>query len=430
MVPPMRVAIRSLAHGGDGVGMPEDGGATWFVPGALPGEVVEAQAEHVARKFVRGRLLRVLRPAELRVEPPCRHVAEGCGGCSWQHVEASRQPEHKRRIVADQLRALVPGEDFVRLGESPPRALGYRRRARLHYERQATGELELGVYRTGSHRVLDLPSCPVLVPALDVAVQRLRGAGSVLPAKGEVLGLTDGESVVLGLPGVRPEPATIAALEGLLAPPLVGIVLRGGRQSHTIGRGRLAIDGGGGLPPVLASPFAFAQANAVVDRAVVRHVALAARCEGARVLELYSGAGNFTRALAPFAKRVWAVDEDRESITLLRALAKAEDLPINAKKSSAPVLLGKIAAGSTRYDVVVLDPPRKGIGETAAAALATVAERRIVYVSCDPATLARDLKVLVREGFALTSVVVFDMMPMTPEVEVVVTLERRGAKTR
>jgi 23S rRNA (uracil1939-C5)-methyltransferase len=429
MVPPMRVTIRSLLHGGDGVGAPEDGGPTWFVPGALPGELVEAEAVHVARKFVRGRLLEVVRPDALRVTPPCPHVAEGCGGCSWQHLEPSHQPEAKRRIVADQLRELVPSAEFVRLGELPPRALAYRRRARLHYVREGEA-LALGVFATGSHRVLDVASCPVLVPALDAAVQRLRGAVAVLPARGEILAITDGEGAVLGLPGVRPEPETIAVLEGLLGGPLHGIVVRGGRQSHTIGRGRLAIDGGGGLPPMLASPFSFSQANAVVGRALVRHVALSAKCEDARVLELYCGAGNFTRALAPFARRVWAVDEDREAIGLLRALAKAEGLAINAKKSSAPALLGKIAAGSTRYDVVVLDPPRKGIGETAAKALATVAERRIVYVSCDPATLARDLRVLVREGFALASVVVFDMMPMTPEVEVVVTLERRGMKVR
>lgn len=425
----MRVSIRSLAHGGDGVGAPEDGGATWFVAGALPGEVVEAEAEHVARRYVRGRLLHVLKPDAMRVEPPCPHVAEGCGGCTWQHVEASRQPEAKRRIVADQLREVVPDPDFVRLGESPPRALGYRRRARLHYERHGD-TLRLGIFETRSHRVLDLPSCPVLVPALDAALQRLRGAAAQLPSRGEVHGITDAEVAVLGLPGVRPDPATIGAMEGLLGGTLAGIVLRGGRQSHTVGRGRLAIDGGGGLPPVQASPFSFAQANATVGRALVRHVVRSARCEGARVLELYCGAGNFTRALAPFAQRVWAVDEDRESIGLLRVLAKAEGLPINAKKSSAPALVGKIAAGSTRYDVVVLDPPRKGIGETAAKALARIAEQRVVYVSCDPATLARDLRVLVREGMRLESVVVFDMMPMTPEVEVVATLVHGGRAGR
>ena len=194
----------------------------------------------------------------------------------------------------------------------------------------------------------------------------------------------------------------------------------------TLGRSNLAIDGGAGLPPVVASAFTFAQANAGTNRALVRHVAAMARPDGARVLELYCGAGNFTRALARTAQRVWAVDEDREAVDLLRGMAKDSGLPINAKKSSVPNLVAKIAAGKTRYATVVLDPPRKGLGEKPAAAVAEIAERRIVYVSCDPATLARDLAVLCRRGFALHDVTVFDMMPMTPEVEVVATLVRGG----
>lgn len=427
MVRPVQIAIRSLAHGGEGVGAPEGGGPTWFVAGALPGELVEAEAEHTAKRFVRGRLLTVSSPAPERVTPPCPQIAAGCGGCSWQHVDTARQLELKRRIVADQLRALVPSEDFVRTGEPPPRALYYRRRARLHYVRDGD-ELRLGFFAAGSRRVLDVPTCMVLVPALDAAVQRLRGAASVLPHEGEVHGVTDGEAAILGLPGVRPDPGTLAALEGVLGGSLVGLEVRGGRQSATLGRPHLEIDGGLGLPPIFASALGFAQANAAVNRALVRHVARAAKAEGARVLELFCGAGNLTRGLARAAQRVWAVDEDREAIGLLRKLSQAEGLPINAKKSSAMNLVAKIAAGTSRYDVVVLDPPRRGLGETAAAAVGVVAQSRIVYVSCDPATLARDLRVLVGAGFQLSDVTVFDMMPMTPEVEVVATLVRkRGA---
>ncbi|MCH9682980.1 MAG: TRAM domain-containing protein [Deltaproteobacteria bacterium] len=415
--------IRSLAHGGEGVGQQEDG-LTWFVPGTLPGEVVEVETERRKARWARGRLVQVVEPGPDRVTPPCS-LADRCGGCDWQHIAAARQAEHKRTIVADQLRALVADEGQVRLAPRVGSARGYRRRARMHYVRE--GEtLELGFYATRSREVVDAPKCPVLRPELEQAFSRLRAIAHILPPRGEVLGLSDGQRTMLALPGVRPDDTTLEAAATLLDEQLVGVLLRGGRNQAHVGRAKLEIDGGDGLSSMWANPFTFAQANAPVNRALVKHVTAMARPDGLRVLELYAGAGNLSRALAKTARRVWTLDDDREAAGLLRDMASAQRLPINSKHGSAPNLLQRLADGDTRYEVVVVDPPRAGMGEAAAAALATVAERRVVYVSCDPATLARDLKPLVAGGLRLVDVTVFDMMPMTAQVEVVVTLARAG----
>ncbi|MCX4244670.1 class I SAM-dependent RNA methyltransferase [Paraliomyxa miuraensis] len=423
----VRVRIRGLAHGGEGVGQQDDG-LTWFVPGTLPGELVDAEPERRKARWARGRLTQVVEAAPDRVTPPCP-VADRCGGCDWQHVDPARQAEHKRMIVAGELRALVPDPQAVRLAAVAGPSLGYRRRARMHYE-NGPGGLRLGFFGGRSREVVDVTACPVLRPELEHALQRVRRLAEHLPAQGEVLGLSDGQRAVLALPGVRPDEPVLEAAHALLDQRLCGIVLRGGRRSVAVGQHELRLDGGDGLAPMRAHPFVFSQANAAVNRAMVRHVALAARSDGLRVLELYAGAGNLTRALARTAKRVWTLDEDREAKGLLRALAEAEGLPINAKHGSAPSLLASLVARDFRYDVVVVDPPRAGLGKESAAHLARVAEQRVVYVSCDPATLARDLRVLVDGGLRITDVTVFDMMPMTAEVEVVVTLVRGPAEGR
>lgn len=420
---PTTVRIRALAHGGAGVGEPVDAqGPTWFVPGALPGEVVRAEVEHAAKRHVRGRLLEVLESSPDRVAPPCP-LAEQCGGCAWQHVDPEAQVRLKRDIVVDQLRRVVDASR-VRVAYSG-KAGGYRRRARMHYERGEDGRFVLGFHPQRSHGVLDVPKCPVLVRSLDTAFQKLREAADVLPNRGEVLGLSDGTNTILGLPGVAPEPERMARLEAQLDSNLVGIEVRGGRKRAHVGQRTLDIDGWKTVPPLRVSAFVFVQARKAGGQHLVREVVRAAKPDALRVLELFAGAGNFSRALAQSAHRVWASDTDREAIDALRNLAAAHELPINAKRQSAPLLLPKLAEKAAHYEVVVLDPPRIGLGEAATAAMCRIATERIVYVSCDPATLARDLAVAIERGFSVTDVAVLDLMPMTPEVEVVATLSRK-----
>lgn len=428
---PQLLRVRTLATGGDAVAHPVtpasdgDGPATWFVADALPGELVRARPVRRARNHVVGELVEVVEPSADRVVPPCP-LAGTCGGCGWQHVGAAVQLARKTEMVAAAMRGLgVSPVAMVdpKLGEG----LGYRRRARLHYRREGDA-LALGFHRRRSHDVIDAPACPVLSPALRHAFARLRRAAAVLPAEGEVFATSDGRRVVLGLPGVRPSREGLAALEACLDRTLIGIEVRGGRKQAIVGDARIAIDGAGSLPALEISPFVFVQAQAEGNRALVRHVVGRARADGARVLELYAGAGNFTRALARVARRVWTCDDDREAVGALRRLAERENLPINAKHGDSAALVPKIAAGPTRYEVVIADPPRTGLGAPLARAIAQVATDRIVLVSCDAANAARDLGALVKAGWRIDEVAVFDLMPMTPEVEIVTTLRPGGPR--
>ncbi|MBK8263946.1 MAG: class I SAM-dependent RNA methyltransferase [Nannocystis sp.] len=421
------IEIHAVAHGGAGVGRAIGEGTetrTWLIDGALPGERVAARPVKTAKRWIRGGLEQVISASPNRVTPACS-LASVCGGCAWQHVDAKAQIGLKRAIVDGALRHLGAK---VNKAVASPAALGYRRRARLHYQRQGDG-LILGFREERSHALVDVARCPVLDGPLNHAFARLRGLAAQLPAEGEVFGVSDGTVAVLGLPGVRPTEAMDELCRAvLLDEVLIGVALRGNRRRHSVGQTSIELDGGVGIVPMLAGPFSFSQAQAAQNRALVEHVAAAAQANGKRVLELYAGSGNFTRALARTAQRVWAVEGSRESVAYLRALSEDRKLPVNAKHSNIELLLPKLAKNQKTYDLVVLDPPRAGIGEEAAAALAKVASDRIVYVSCDPSTLARDLAVLTKAGHQIVDVTIFDMMPMTPEIETVVTLRSGGRR--
>jgi 23S rRNA (uracil1939-C5)-methyltransferase len=421
-----------MAHGGAAVGRlepaPDDADPderTWFVEGALPGELVQAEIVKSKRRWVRGQAVEIVEPSAARIEPACV-LADRCGGCSWQHVDPAAQAELKRSVVADQLRKLP-----LRVGEvvPSPRALGYRRRARMHYER-VDDTFAMGFHRVRSRDLIDVQSCPVLEPALDEGLALVRELADVLPPRGEVHALTDGTRVVFGFPGVRPLNEVVRETTAWIErhARVAGAVLRGGRTRHGIGDTELAVDGGGDLHPVLLGPFSFSQAQSAVNRRLVEHVLRAANAGGQRVLELYAGAGNFTRGLARVAKRVRAVDAGRDEMHALRQMLSSTKLRADAKRGSVDRLLPAWAAADKVYDVVVLDPPRGGLGIPSARALAKVAIERIVYVSCDPATLARDLEAIlaVDRRWSITDVRVFDMMPMTSEVEVVTVVEKRA----
>lgn len=422
------VTIHAIAHGGEGVGRVAGGdGRVWLVEGALPGEQVLAVRTEEHKRMLRGRVVRVLTPSPDRVAPP---DAETCGGCGFQHVRASAQAELKRQIAEGQLRRLgIAVSEVV----PSPQAVGYRRRARVHYEREG-GALRLGFYRRRTREILEGHACPVLHPTLQHAIERARVLAPVLRGRGEIALIGDGSSVVIGLPGLAPLPddegeqRLRAALQAALDEVVVGVVARGGRRDLVVGRGRLALDAEGPEDmPVRTGPFEFAQAQSEQNRALVRKVVELAAPRGLRVLELFAGAGNFTRALAREAAEVLAIEADRDSAAGLLRMAKQAgargQATIDARRGDATRALQKFAADGRGFDCVVLNPPRSGLGLDGARALAQVARGRTVLVSCDPATLARDLEPLIAAGHRPVAAVAFDLMPMTPEVEVVVALD-------
>jgi len=389
----LRVGLDSLAFGGDAVGRDDDGRVV-FVPGGAPGDTVLVTVEEEKKGYSRGALERILRPGPSRVEAPCPRYLEGCGGCQWQHVDLETQRAAKGDIVR---RALRHAGGEVAATQAPAPGFGWRRRARLRFRRGVLGYLE-----RRSHRLVDVDRCPQLEPALEQALVAVRavvptdGSGEVellLTGRGEV-------HVVFSTP--------IPGAAGLVGAAGIAGVVTG---DATFGAER--VDLADEEVPFWARADVFAQASAAGNLALRRLVLEAAGpLAGRRVLELFAGSGNFTRDLAREAAEVVAVEEAPAAVALARDNLAARGLTAELRAEPAERSLGG------RFDLIVVDPPRVGLAPELCAALATQA-CPIVYVSCDPNTLARDIQLL---GRRVERAIPLDLMPQTFHIEVVANL--------
>jgi 23S rRNA (uracil1939-C5)-methyltransferase len=423
---PLTVAIERLAAGGDGVG--RVGGKTVFVPLSAPGDVVEAEIVEDRRTFSRARIRRIVTPSRDRVEPPCP-LFGACGGCAWQHLAYEAQLLAKRTIVEDALRRIG------RLAPPPvppvlpsPLQYGYRHRARLHVAIEG-GAARLGFFRAGSHRVVPVERCPVLHPALDAALAALaaalrRGGATLAPGtgvradtgwEGATVRLTFGDprGVALRIPPSL-EHALLEAFDA------AGIAL----EIAGAGRRRLRLPLGPGGDALVTTGATFTQVNLLQNRALVAAALdLAAVRPGEEALDLCCGLGNLAVPAAGRGARVLGVDLDGEAVRQARENARRAGCDATFVRGDAAATAAALAGEGRRFDLVLLNPPRGGARE-ACAALAGLAPARIVVVSCDPATLARDAAVLAGGGFRLAAARPLDLFPQTAHIETAARFER------
>jgi len=386
--PPLQIKaleVTALAAGGDGVARDEAGRVT-FVPRTAPGDRVRARLVQATSSFARAELVEVVAPSPARVAPPCPHFLRGCGGCQWQHVARGEQLAAKQAIVAGALRKLSVTLHPI-ADPAPP--LHWRRRARFH----VVGG-KVGLYQEGTHRVLDIDHCPQLEPALDAALVQVAAAS---PPDGELallLGHRGDIAIGVGKPWRGAERLVgKASIRGVVA----------GEVSH--GEPVIEVE-----PGLWGGPWDFAQASAAGNAELIARTRAAAGAGPGALLELYAGAGNLTRALVAEGWTVTATD------------VVAPVRPVAAEHLAGPAgdVIARLAGP---YDVVVLDPPRAGAAE-AIDGIVRLAPRLVVYVSCDPATLARDASRLVAAGYTATDAWPIDLMPQTSHVEVVLRLVR------
>lgn len=413
----VELRLESLAKGGDAVAHHE--GRIVFVDGGAPGDLARVElVERPGERALQGRLLEVLEPGPARVEPVCP-VAERCGGCRWMHLAPATQAEAKERIFYDALERIgrVPRAEFDAQPIVPaPSPLAYRRRARLHVRRE-----RLGYLRERSHELVELQGCPVLEPVLDAAVRALPDA----------LGKAGLLSRVKELDLVCAGQAWSLALH---VDKLTGAVRERAEQLVRVLGAKGAVLLADGAPPALVGkptvgglrPDVFAQVNAGSNAALVdAAIAQLAPVEGQKVLELFCGSGNFTLPAAAQGAQVVAIESAGPALGLLRDAANARKLASKVRviEGDALARAQALAADGQRFDALLLDPPRAGC-----AGLSPVAHslgvKRIVYVSCDPATLARDVAELRDAGFVPRWARPFDLFPQTPHVEGIVRLER------
>jgi len=403
----LELTIDSLAAGGDAVGRAGDGRVV-FVPYAAPGDRVRARVVESKRQYARAELISVASASPERVEPPCPLFRERtCGGCAWQHVAHPAQARAKHAIAASALRRpIARGLDLLPI-EAPVEPYGWRRRARLHWDRPASSPSALiGFVAPRSHRLTRVDACPQLEPALEGALEPLhRVLGPGLFQRGEIdLLASPSGDVQVAVRG----PCQRGAAEALLGQGgVVGVIL--GR--HVFGESALEIE-----PGQWGQADRFAQASRAGNRALLAAVDRAAGPRaGARVLELHAGSGNLTRVLADGAAGVLAVDG--------RPGRPSAEPNVVWRTGEVAEVADQLAAAGERFDLVALDPPREG-ARSLCQSIAALGPRRIVYVSCDPATLARDLDQLAELGYAARWAQPIDLMPQTAHIEVVVALDR------
>jgi 23S rRNA (uracil1939-C5)-methyltransferase len=439
----MKLRIEKAVYGGAGLARIAEGdlaGKAAFAPLTLPGELVEAHLAEDKRGFLNLEADAILEPSPFRVAPGCPYFG-ACGGCSYQHAVYAHQVEIKAAILRETLeRARLSTLPELQLASGPP--WGYRNRVRLHFQ---ANPFALGYRERRSSRLLAVDRCPIAAPLLEKAIVAVANAG-------ERLGLAefcdeieffsaDDDSLLLSFVAARSAakprlPAIAQALQREL-PQLRGAGLfaaRGKGPSHLAQSwGDASLDynaAGFGYRVGLGS---FFQVNRFLVDALVDLVAADRR--GRLAWDLYAGVGLFARALAKGFERVIAVEASPASAADLRhnlqgtshrvVEAATLDFLLKQRPASSRSLTPSQTRSWTPPDLVVVDPPRAGLGSGTVAALAAIGPAEIVYVSCDPSTLARDLAALVQSGYDLRTITMVDLFPQTFHLESVSVLARR-----
>ncbi len=381
----IELEIDRLSAGGRGVGRHE--GLVVFVPNTAPDERAFVEISRVKNKFAEAELVRIVRASPHRVAPPCP-VAAVCGGCAWQHVDYAEQLRQKRALVADALRKFSGRRDIaVAETFASPNPFHYRNRIQVHF---AAGEL--GFRRRGSHELVPIHDCAIadrrLNEALSILRRRLDEAKSP-PTRIELSLTGDGDVIESSDPRFENEPG-------------------------------------------------FAQVNQLVNERLIGDVVARIPLGTPFVLDLYAGSGNFAFPIARErrpALGILAVELHSKSVRRGRELALRLGEPgIIFEETKVESLLARILADqhpttrpeSVRDAVILLDPPRSGCARETLSAAERLAPKKILYVSCDPVTLARDLSHWPEETYRLVEVRPYDMFPQTDHVETLAVLERRG----
>jgi 23S rRNA (uracil1939-C5)-methyltransferase len=447
------ISIDDLSHQGEGIG--RLGTEVVFVPGGLPGDRLRIRLVRRHKGHWSAEIAGVISPAPDRRRPPCI-LADNCGGCSLQPLGDGAQARWKFQQVRQTLQRIAGLDAPVRPILAAPAPLGYRNRAIIPLERSADGCLRAGYYRRGSHRIVNLNRCPVLDGRIDRLIQPLKqdleASGWPIDRHGggglRHLALRVGEATGEVLLTLVSADRDLPGLESLATawmdrwPEVVGVCLNLQDQptNRLLGERTLTVAG----RPWLEEGFAglryrigadtFFQVNTGQAEAVMPSL-LEALGEGneagpKQLVDAYSGIGTFSLPLAQRGWRIHGLEQHGPSVDLARSNAALNGLEAMAQFECTPVapVLGQRLQPHTGGDGphLFMDPPRRGLEPEALAAIKTVRPARIAYLSCDPATLARDLGQLAADGaYELLWLQPIDFFPNTSHVECLAALRRR-----
>lgn len=447
---PLQVSIETATIDGSGIARVD--GQVVFVPGALPGEGCSVRIAHVGRSAVFAQLLSVLTPSAHRVEPDCPYFPR-CGGCALRHMDYEQELALKQAHVQSCL-TRIGGQTISALPiTGAAQTDGYRNKVQFPVQEQ-DGRPVAGFFSGKTHRVIPVRHCRIQPDCADA----IRGAVLAWMEQYHIraydeqthtgyirhiyirFGAESGQILVCIVANCAQLPKKKQLVAALLAaePGITTIVFspntkKGntvlGTEFHPLYGDGTITDTLCGLQFRLSAP-AFYQVNhAQAERLYEKAVQLAGLTGNETVLDLYCGTGTITLCLARHAKKAIGVEivpqaiEDAKFNAAQNGMENAEFFCMDAGQAAK-----MLADRRTRPDVILVDPPRKGVSADVIEAIGTMAPQRVVYVSCDPATLARDLKLLTAAGYTLRTAEAFDLFPRCAHVETVCLLSKRNAK--
>ncbi|MBI4464165.1 MAG: 23S rRNA (uracil(1939)-C(5))-methyltransferase RlmD [Acidobacteria bacterium] len=418
--PMLDISIEKLVYGGDGLARTSQG--VLLVPGVMPGERATVQVEPLRRGVRRGRLVELLAASQDRVAADCPYFAR-CGGCHYQHIRYERQLELKQEI----LRECLERTGKIRL-EVPVRVLAaepwhYRNRARLQVEKQ-TSVFQVGYFESFSQRLCAVESCPISSPAINEVIQKFsQGAGaSCFP---------EGKTEVELFASETDQALLATVYSSLEAPPDFGDKLMSmiptvqsvawlkrpeGRRT-TWGSGMISYRVGEFHYRV--SHDSFFQTNRFLLAEMIQ--AVVGDLEGKTALDLYAGVGFFTIPLTRRFEKLVAVENHPSSARDLASNVGVVEMRARAHRMAVEKFL---QAAASKWEMILVNPPRSGLSRSVIEPLCRLRPTRLVYISCDPTTLARDLAAITSSGFHIRSVHLVDQFPQTFHLETIVHLER------
>ncbi len=441
----VEINIEDIGTDGQGIGRVD--GMTVFVAGALPGEKVSAKIILLKKKYAVGKLLDILEPSPMRVKPACP-IFSKCGGCTLQHLAYPAQLEYKQRRVKDCIERIGGLDMPVSFPLPSAHNLRYRNKAAFPVKMQ-NERVDIGLYAAHSHNVVDIDDCRIQHEDIAIALSQLR----VWLVKCEI-SIYDEETntgllrhaifrsnsageimMILVINGADiPNRHELLTLFRFVLPQVKSIVLNhnyaatnvimGERNTVVFGRDHF-YESVCGLEFKI-SPNSFLQVNTPQSEVLYKNLMKNLNVQpGDTALDLFCGAGAITLLLAGAVKKAYGIEIVQDAVENAKFNARLNDIE-NAEffSGDALELLPQVAQSCGNVDIVTVDPPRKGLSKELVEAISSLSPRAIGYVSCDPATLARDLAEFAKKGYTANLVQPVDLFPQTTHVECVTVLKR------
>jgi 23S rRNA (uracil1939-C5)-methyltransferase len=417
--------IVSLSHGPYGIGRHD--GQVIMVPGTVPGDRVTARVIESKGNYGIAELINIITPSAQRRWPPCPYVGS-CGGCPWQQIDYGAQLAAKQRSVEDALRRIGKLQDFDILPiVAAPREFHYRRRIRLRCNDRG----QVGFYRSFSHDLVEIDRCAIASEQVNFTLAHVRRwlkeAATHIAEVEIVAGDGENELVLVAVADGPLASSDTAAISKLLdgGAGVCGVIVTDSGRRQVWGDTRISVATEPDLRLAVEADV-FVQVNPEGNRAILRRLLHAgAFAASDRLLELYCGAGNFTLSIARRAGEVVAVEGRRHAIDSGKLNAQRNGIEnIRWRVAPVPAELTRLAWRKERFSKIVLDPPRagaKGIDRD----LAALNAETIFYISCEAATMARDLAALAKRGYKLATVQPIDLFPQTFHVEILAIAKRQ-----